>query len=152
MSQSQSSDIILSSLYNDTDSVLYLVSDPPQLFTPEPSGSQQTFDPSDQDSIRPQPRLSVLSSLKRVGPDRRKNYVLYERTMLSEWVDWWLETGCGKTSKIRWDANRQAESWQRFDQVTDGQPKIMCRRCGLILEYPSSTRTRGGTNRHGTLH
>lgn len=115
MSQSQNSDIVLSSLYDDTDSVLYLTSDPPQLFTPEPSGSQQTFDLFDQDFIRPQARLSIPLCLKRVGPDRRKNYVLYDRTMHSEWVDWWLETGCGKTSKVRWDTNHQAESWQHFD-------------------------------------
>jgi hypothetical protein len=153
MSEDQNSNIILSSLYDDTDSVLHLASDPPQLFTPELSGSQRTFDLLDQDFIQPRPRLSIPSSLKRVGPDRRKNYVLYDRTMHSEWVDWWLETGCGKISKIRWDANHQAESWQHFDQVadsSDGQPKVMCKRCGLILEHPSSTRTPGGTNRHGT--
>lgn len=153
MSQSQNSDIFLSSLYDDTDSVPYLASDPPQLFTPEPSGSQPTFDPFDQDFIRPQPRLSIPSALKRVGPDRRKNYVLYDRIMHTEWVDWWIETDCGKISKIRWDASHSAESWQHFDQVAEssnGQPKVMCKRCGLILEHPSSTRTPSGTNRHGT--
>ncbi|OQD78035.1 hypothetical protein PENANT_c095G04240 [Penicillium antarcticum] len=46
--------------------------------------------------------------------------------MHPEWVDWWLETDYGKTSKIRWDAAHQSEHWKQFDQVADattGQPK-----------------------------
>jgi hypothetical protein len=151
MSQSQYSDILQSSLYDDTESLPYLASDLPQLFTPEDSCSQRTFDPFDQDFLRPQPRLSIPSSFKRVGPDCRKIYVFYDVTMHTKWVDWWLETDCGKTSKIMWDAIHQFEARKQFYQVansSDDQPKVMCKRCGQILEHPSSLLRPRLTNRH----
>lgn len=114
MSQSQNSDVFPSSLYDDTDSIPYLPSDPPQPFTPELSGSQQTFDPFNQDFLRPQAPPTIPPSLTRLGPDRRKAYVLYDGTMHTEWVDWWLETDYGKTSKLRWDANHYSEIWKQF--------------------------------------
>lgn len=153
MSQSQNSDVFPSSLYDDTDSIPYLPLDPPQPFTPELSGSQQTFDPFNQDFLRPQAPPTIPPSLTRLGPDRRKAYVLYDGTMHTEWVDWWLETDYGKTSKLRWDANYHSEIWKQFHQValgSDGMPKVMCKRCGQILEHPSSPLRAGGTTRYGT--
>jgi hypothetical protein len=153
MSQSQHSDVFPSSLYDDTDSIPYLAPENPQLFTPELSSSQQTFNSFEQDFLRPQPRLLIPSLFKRVGPDRRKAYVLYDNMMNTEWVEWWLETDCGKTSKINWDANHQSTIWKEFYQVansSDGAPKVMCKRCGLILEHPSSLLRPGGKTRHGT--
>jgi hypothetical protein len=100
MSQSQHSNVFLSSLYDDTDSIPYLTPENPQLFTPELSSSQQTFNSFEQDFLRPQPHLLIPSLFKRVGPDRRKAYVLYDNMMNTEWVEWWLKTDCGKTSKI----------------------------------------------------
>jgi len=153
MSQSQHSDVFPSTLYDDTDSIQYLVPENPKLFTPEPSSSQQTFDLFEQVFLRPQPCLSIPSLFKCVGPDRRKAYVLYDNMMNTEWVEWWLETDCGKTSKINWDANHQSTIWKEFYQVansSDGAPKVMCKRCGLILEHPSSLLRPGGKTRHGT--
>lgn len=153
MAQSQHSDIFPSSIYDDTESIQYLTSGYPQLFTPDLSSSQKTLDPLESDFLRPQPPQSIPSSFQRVGPNRRKDYVLYNNIMHSEWVDWWLETDCGKISKIRWDAAHQSECWKEFDQVADattGQPKVMCRRCGIILEHPSSLLRPGGKTRYGT--
>lgn len=153
MAQSQHSDIFPSSIYDDTESIQYLRSEHPQLFTPDPSSSQKTLDLLDSDFLRPQPPQTIPSSFQRVGPTRRKGYLLYNIMMHSEWVDWWIETDYGKISKIRWDAAHQSEHWKQFDQVADavtGQPKVMCRRCGIILEHPSSFLRPGGKTRHGT--
>lgn len=114
MSQSQNSDVFPSSLYDNTDSILYLPSDPLQPFTPKLSGSQQTFDPFNQDFLRPQAPPIIPPSLTRLGPDRRKAYVLYDGTMYTEWVDWQLETDYGKISKLRWDANHHSEIQKQF--------------------------------------
>lgn len=40
----------------------------------------------------------------RVGPGRKKSYVLYDVMFHNDWVDCWLETGFGKKSKIHWDS------------------------------------------------
>lgn len=145
MSQSQQSEDFSSSIYDsDLENLAYL--------TPDLSGSQQKFDSFDPEFLRPAPPPSIPSSLTRVGPDRRKAYVLYDEMVHTDWVDWWLETDFGKKSKIRWDSNHQSDTWKQFHQVangSDGAPKVMCKRCGQILEHPYTLR-QGGTTRHGT--
>jgi hypothetical protein len=113
MSQLQYSDAdgFLSSIYDgDIDNLPYL---PPEdshlLYTPEVLVSQQTTDSFDQEFIRPSAPPTIPSSLKRVGPDRRKGYVLYESMTHSDWVDWWLQTDFGKQSRVRWDSNHFSE-------------------------------------------
>jgi hypothetical protein len=89
--------------------------------------------------LRPTIPPLIPSVLTRVGPDRRKAFVLYDKMTHSDWVDWWLQTDFGRESKINWDSTRHTEIWEQFDQVAhgvDGAPKVMCRRCGAILEHP----------------
>jgi hypothetical protein len=76
---SQSSDIFLSSAYNapPSDFLEYVAnSTPAQLFSPVPSGSQQTlYEP-----------LTAPECLKRVCPDRIRTYILYSPEMSHEFV------------------------------------------------------------------
>ncbi|KAJ5751474.1 uncharacterized protein N7511_008439 [Penicillium nucicola] len=133
MSQSQFSDFA-SSFYGEfSDS---------QVLTPP--ASTQTQEPWESRILRsgdltPTP---VPSSLTRVGSDRRKTFLLYDKMVHSEWVDWWLGTEYGSKSKINWDSRRHTEVWDGYHQVAqiiDGAPKVMCKRCGKILEHPYST-------------
>lgn len=150
MSQSQYSDFASSLCDGEIDNLNYLT-------TPNPlatlSGSQYALDISDQDFLRP-PR-PVLPSFTRVGPDRRKAFVLYERMAHNEWEEWWLQTDYGRKSKINWDSTRHAEIWSQFHQVAhsiDGAPKVMCQRCGAILEHPYTVnpKGKGRLQYHGT--
>ena len=154
MSQSQFSDAYSSSLYDSeiVDNPTCLLSTDQQIFTPEPSGSQQTFDSFDPEFLRPLPPLTVPACLIRVGPDRRKGFVQYTDMTSDDFVRWWLQTDCGRKRRIRWDSKHQSEAWNSFEQVasgTDGAPKIMCKRCAQILEHPQTICERTGT-RHGT--
>jgi len=154
MSQSQQSDFT-SSLYDgDLDNLTYLTpSDQPANL--DLSSSQQTFDAFGPEFLRPGIPLVVPSSLIRVGPDRRKAFVLYDEMTHSDWVDWWLQTDYGRKSKIHWDSSHQSDIRSHFHQVahgTDGAPKVMCKRCGQILEHPYSLRSKGADGkdqRHG---
>lgn len=154
MSQSQQSDFA-SSLYDaEIDNLTFLTS---SNHAATPSGSQHPFDaldPSASSFIRPAIPLTIPSSLERVGPDRRKAYVLYNEMTHSEWVDWWLQTDYGSKSKIHWDSNHLSDIWKQYDQVAssiDGAPKVMCKRCSQILEHPYSTKKdiKGKEGRHG---
>jgi hypothetical protein len=153
MSQSQQSEALSSSIYNgDFENLAYFTPESAQSVTPNLLTSHQTFDSLNSEFIRPPPHLTVPSSLTLVGPGRRKPFVRYDQEMHTEWVNWWLETEYGKSSKIRWDSNHQTDTWQQFHQVanvSDGAPKVMCKRCGQILEHPYSLRS-GSTARHGT--
>jgi hypothetical protein len=125
MSQSQHSNFASSIYDGEIDNLSYLTTPNPPA---TPSSSQYTLDASKQDFLRPL-RPVVPSSFTRVGPDRRKAFVLYERIAHSEWVDWWLQTDYGRKSKINWDSTRHAEIWSQFHQVThnmDGAPKVIC--------------------------
>jgi hypothetical protein len=73
----------------------------------------------------------------------------------NDWVDWWLQTDFGRKSKINWDSTRHAEIWGHYHQVAhsiDGAPKVMCQRCGAILEHPYTvnSKTKGKIQYHGT--
>lgn len=153
MSQSHQSDSLSSSIYeSNIDNIAYLPSDTLQILTSDLCGSQQTFDSFDSESLRPGHPPLIPSSLTRVGPDRRKAYVLYDEMVYTDWVDWWLQTDFGKQSKIRWDSKHQSDVWKEFHQVangSDGAPKVMCKRCGQILEHPQ-TLCQGTNMRHGT--
>jgi hypothetical protein len=152
MSQSQHSDILPTLFDRDTDNLSYLI---PSSRAPTPPGSQLTIEPLDAidtDFLRPSNLLPIPSSLTRVGPNRRKAYVLYDDMAYKEWVDWWLQTDYGQKSKLSWDSNRNSNIWSNFDQVActkDGAPKVMCKRCLKILEHPHSL-SPSGKGYHGT--
>jgi hypothetical protein len=152
MSQSQHSDFASSLYGGEIDNLSYLASSNPLATS---SGSQFALDTPDQDFLRPNLRPVVPPSFTRVGPDRRKAFVLYERMAHSEWVEWWLQTDYGRKSKINWDSTRHAEIWSNFKQVAhhqDGAPKVMCERCGAILEHPYTVNPKSKTRvqYHGT--
>ncbi|CAG8231310.1 unnamed protein product, partial [Penicillium nalgiovense] len=48
------------------------------------------FDTTNTDFLRPSNLLLIPPSLTRVGPDRRRAYMLYNDIAYKEWVDWWL--------------------------------------------------------------
>lgn len=149
MSQSQHSDFVPSFYDGDIDNLGYLA---PSSQDPTPSGSQLILEAIDTEFLRPINFPPIPSSLTRVGPNRRKDYVLYDNMTHNEWVEWWLQTEYGRKSKILWDSSRNASIWSNFDQVAhtkDGAPKVMCKRCLRILEHPhSSTPSQKGY--HGT--
>lgn len=151
MSQSQHSDFSSSRYDSDLD-LSYFAPSNPEFSVPYLPSSQPMFDTFDPEFLRPPPPPVIPSCLRRIGPDRTKAYVLYDIMFHTNWVDWWLETDFGKKSKIRWDSNHQAVTWSHYDQVahgSDGAPKIMCKRCGQILEHPYTLR-QGTTQRQGT--
>ena len=100
-----------------------------------------------------QPAL-VNSSLQRVGPDRRKQFVLYNamnNASKVKFIEWWRTTVRGGDQeaqrKVRWDAKHISDIWKGFDQVAHhitGEPMVMCRSCGILLSHPHSKQT--GTN------
>lgn len=158
MSQSQQSDFA-SSLYDgEIDNLTYPTS---SNHPATPSGSQTLVDVLDPTFLRPAisplipSPLVIPSCFQRVGPNRRKAYVLYDMTRHTEWVDWWLQTDYGAKSKISWDSAHLSNAWRDFVQVAhsaDGAAKIMCKRCNKILEHPHTTRIMadGRVTRHGT--
>jgi hypothetical protein len=156
MSQGQQSDFASSLYSSEIDNLAYPPHSNLHCSTPEPFSSQPTLDPLYSDFRRPTVPPVVPSSLTHVGPDRRKAYVLYEKMSHDDWVEWWLQTNYGSKSVIRWDSNHQSAVWAHFNQVahsTNGAPKVMCKRCGVILEHPSnlvstdeSKRQRQGTS------
>lgn len=152
------SNLYTSSLYEgdsrDTaDSLSYLQSDNLHLLNTEPSFSQRTIT-SAPESDFVQPPI-VPGSLQRVGPDRKKTWILYSEMSKDEFVEWWLRTTHGSEhgdkKKFNWNrSGHLSDVWNHFDQVahhTTGLPKVMCRRCGKILDHPSYTAH--GTNSMG---
>lgn len=127
----------------------YPESDDLQLFTPILSCSEQTIASAPESEFL-QPVYAPLS-LQRVGPDRKKSFVLYSEMSKNEFINWWLQTQNGSQPdlqrRIRWNAKRISDAWKHFDQVAhhiSGELMIMCRLCGVTL--PHLNRTANGTN------
>lgn len=143
---SQFSDSFTPSLYG-SDSIDTFTNIPQDNLTPDLSHSQQSFNSDNDYSTFRTPAPPPPSSLQRVGPDRKKSYVLYTTMSKTEFVEWWLRTEYGAKKRIRWDSNRRSSSmWDSFDQVahaSDGKAKLMCKKCGGILDHPHN-------NEHGT--
>lgn len=142
----QFSDALSSSLYEGdagpSDNLQFYVPDDTPLFTPIPSGSQQTFDSApDSDFVRPAPL--VPKTLTRVNPNRVQSFVLYEDMSNDVFVAWWLTTDFGRKKRIHWDGKLRADCWKHFAQVADvrtGKPAVMCNRCKAILDHPANKR------------
>jgi hypothetical protein len=87
-SQSQQSDYLPSLYEEETDQSSFL-SPSQHLITPTPSFfSSYPIEGSEPDFLRP--NNPIPPSLTRVGPDRRKAFVLYDNMAYTDWVDWWL--------------------------------------------------------------
>jgi hypothetical protein len=143
---SQFSDSFTPSLYG-SDNIDTFTNIPQDSLTPNLSHSQQSFNSDNDYSTFRTPAPPPHPSLQRVGPDRKKSYVLYTMMSKTEFVEWWLRTEYGAKKRIRWDSNRRSSSmWDSFDQVaqaSDGKAKLMCKKCGGILDHPHN-------NEHGT--
>ena len=104
-----------------------------------------------------QPAIPTLipETLQRVGPTRRKIYVLWTEMANDDFIIWWLQTEFGSQMKGNiFDVKHQSECWDHFEQVAapqDGTPKVMCKTCNHILAHPAD-RHRGTThmNKHYT--
>lgn len=141
---SQFSDVYASSYDLDTIDPLHSLNLIPDNLIPDLSFSQQSFasashSVTDSDFLRPQP--VIPSCLQQICPDRINIYVSYSDMVKDEYVKWWLQTDYGRKKNVRWDSRHQAEVWKHFDQVaklSDGIPKVMCKRCRAIIDHPSS--------------
>ncbi|KAJ5264775.1 hypothetical protein N7505_007568 [Penicillium chrysogenum] len=150
MSQSQHSDFLPTLFDRDTDNLGYLIPSSRAL-TPSSQLTVEPFDAVDTDFLRPSNLLPIPPSLTRVGPDRRKAYVLYDDMVYQEWVDWWLQTDYGQKSKLSWDSNRSSNIWSNFDQVAhtkDGAPKVMF--LETLVEHHIQDRVFGVTTDNAT--
>lgn len=134
---------------NDIGNLAYLTSENPQVFTPDLSASQQTEEIFDPEFLQPSLPPAIPSSLQRIGSSSKKPWVLYDEMAHNDWVSWWLETDFGKKSNIKWSSSHSSDIWENFLQIansSNGAPKVMCKRCGGILEHPYSQTNGKKTN------
>jgi hypothetical protein len=68
----------------------------------------------------------------------------------TEFIEWWLTTQYGikpKRERPQWDKRGYtSEAWRHFDQVAHietGQPKAICKACGLIIDHPMIPNKKG---------
>ena len=96
------------------------------------------------------PPLDIPNSLRRVGPDRKKAWVLWTEMNKDDFLTWWLQTqylSNPRNKKINWEAKKQSPYWEQFDQVAHhftGEPQVMCKKCGKTIPHPQQTAN--GTN------
>jgi hypothetical protein len=125
----------LAFLYSDDQSLTYEQFDSQQTATSAP-GSE---------FITP---FSAPLTLERGGPLNKKFWVIRTDMNKDEFIHWWVQTQADETQKrIRWDAKRTSTAWDNFEQVAHfitGEPKVLCRKCGITLPHPQSTAN--GTN------
>lgn len=145
---SQPSSFSPSSLSIPTSSLLDLSYDEVPVWDPnlDPNiqNSQQTATLVP-DSEFAQP-ISAPYFLKRVGPDQRKLFILYDAVneeSKTKFIEWWrtiVRGGMPETQhNIRWDAKHISDAWKQFDQVAHhvtGEPMVMCRLCGTTILHP----------------
>jgi hypothetical protein len=72
----------------------------------------------------------------------------------TEFIQWWLSTQYGsmpEAQRVHWDRKGyKADVWPSFNQVANiqsGQPKVVCKQCGLMLDHPFLNGT-SGMKRH----
>lgn len=152
MPQSQQSDFSPSLYDDDLGNLSYL---PPSNHLATSSSSQYMIEPSTLTSFDRISSPTMPFCLQGIGPDQRKAFVLYDKLAYNDWVDWWLQTDFWRKSKIKWDSTRHSEICSHYNQVAhsvDGAPKVMCQRCGAILEHPHTVNTRpvGQVQYYGT--
>lgn len=108
------------------------------LFPSDLESSQQTIESTPASELLP-PMIS--SSLERFGND----WIVYSEMSKEDFIFWWLQTIHGNELRERnksfWDRSRShSEAWNSFKQVAHtvtGDPKIVCQKCGQLLDHPS---------------
>ncbi|KAJ5267369.1 hypothetical protein N7478_010177 [Penicillium angulare] len=114
--------------------------------------SSDAFLDSDIQSLFNEPRNSYDTTvrrpptLRRVGPQGRKSWILYEPSLEREFLEWWEKTNYGQKlqedgqSLIKWSTeSRHADVWKHFDQVAHidtGHPRVLCQACLTLLDHP----------------
>jgi hypothetical protein len=144
---------LLGDVVDDLSTALRLSNDV-NSFTEQSFSQQTTTSLPDSEFRTPSSGPLVPTSLTRVGPDRRKIWVLFEMENKKAFIEWWLQTLCAndprREGKKKFDFENSAlssEAWENFKQVahqTTGEPKVICSRCSKILEHPIWTGN--GTN------
>jgi hypothetical protein len=65
------------------------------------------------------PLFSVLTTLRWIGPDNKKLWVLYSEMSKNDFINWWLQIEYGgqldHQKKIRWDAKRSSSAWDNYN-------------------------------------
>jgi len=143
--QSQQSDFLFSLYKRDTDQLTDFTSLYSLIIPTNSILGSYSIENSESDFLRPS-NLSPPDLFIRIGPDRRKIFVFYNSITYTDWVDWWLQTDFGQKSNLKWDTNRNSDIWSHFDQIAvykDGAPKVICKNCVRILEYPVSVLSNG---------
>jgi hypothetical protein len=137
-------DYMSQSFYSDSIDPI-LPSDSFSFEPSEPTESQTT-------ELTPLP-LPLPPSIQRIG-DRTKQWALWTEMTKAKFIEWWLTTQYGikpEAKRIRWDKKgRLSDIWTHFDQIANihtGKPKIVCKRCDMILEHPVLNGT-SGMHRH----
>ncbi|KAJ6125924.1 hypothetical protein N7471_010417 [Penicillium samsonianum] len=108
------------------------------LFPSDLESSQQTIESTPASELL-HPMIS--SSLERFGND----WIVYSEMSKENFIFWWLQTIHGNELRERnksfWDRSRShSEAWNSFKQVAHtvtGDPKIVCQKCGQLLDHPS---------------
>lgn len=133
------SDPISQSIYSDSIDPLLSESFSFELELSEPTGSQLTEPNITQPLLPP--------SIQRIR-DRKQQWALWTEMTKAEFIEWWLTTQYGtkpEAKRIRWDKTGfQSHVWSQFDQIAHintGKPKVICKKCGVILEHPISNGT-----------
>ncbi|RHZ43507.1 uncharacterized protein CDV56_100702, partial [Aspergillus thermomutatus] len=131
MSQSQASqfsDHYPSSIFeeNPLDNLSFLPSDGP--FNPLYGKNTPNSTPN-VSFTRPALLPAIPETLERVGPPKKKIYILWTEMVNDDFVAWWLKTEYGSEMKRNiFEGKHHAESWDHFHQVAaiqDGSPKVM---------------------------
>jgi hypothetical protein len=148
---SQFSDHYPSSVFEDNpmDTLSFLASDRPFSL----DGRETPTSTPDVNFIRPVIPPPIPETLERVGPPKRKNYILWTEMVNEDFVAWWLKTEYGSEMKRNiFEGKRNAECWDHFHQVAaiqDGSPKVICKNCDHILAHPADKHQGTSTmNRH----
>lgn len=140
---SQFSDNYPSSIFGDTppDNLPFLPSDSAQSFNPDALYGQTPTSTPDFNFSRQLLVPHPPDTLQRVGPPKKKNFVLWTEMVNDEFVTWWLKTEFGsRMNRNIFESKRQAECWRHFHQVAaiqDGAPKVMCKTCDHTLNHPA---------------
>jgi hypothetical protein len=112
--------------------------------TPDQSISQQTVISVPASDFPPP--ISIPLTLRRIGPNTRKPWVIYTEMYKKDFLEWWLQTAGASplppVHKVNFEAKYTSTAWDNFDQVAHhitGKPMALCRRCGKALPHPSGT-------------
>jgi hypothetical protein len=134
---------------NPQDTLSFFTSD--GLFNVD--GHETPISTPDVSLLRPVIPPAFPDTLERVGPPKRKDYILWTEMANEDFIVWWLKTEYGSKMKRNiFEGKRNAECWDHFYQVAaiqDGSPKVICKHCDHILAHPADKRRGTSTmNRH----